>query len=83
MRGGLLHAHIGMELYPLEVHFIISIYLLLQYLLLTFDHLYGFDFLIAISSAMNSRIELPTQNFDLREIWAFFQGVFNFFKGGL
>ena len=27
--------------------------------------------------------ELPTQNFDLGEIWAFFQGVFNFFKGGL
>jgi hypothetical protein len=27
--------------------------------------------------------ELSTQNFDLREIWAFFQGVFNFFKGGL
>ena len=27
--------------------------------------------------------ELPTQNFDLREIWAFFQGVFNFFKGSL
>jgi hypothetical protein len=29
------------------------------------------------------KAELPTQKFDLREIWAFFQGVFNFFKGGL